>query len=98
MQVNRLTDLHTDSHIFSHHSGTSSHSFGHSYIDDDSSLLSQSPQKQMQYFQQETLNIVRQEIKRFKDTSLYLFPTMHELHDSIEKESKKSETVYNTTV
>jgi hypothetical protein len=31
---------------------------------------------------------VRPEIKRFKDTLLYLSLTMHKLHDSIEKASK----------
>jgi hypothetical protein len=48
-------------------------------IDDDNILLFQSPQKPMQLFQEETPNIVRPKIKRFKDSLLYLSPTMHKI-------------------
>jgi hypothetical protein len=39
---------------------------------------------------------VRTEIKRYKDNSLYLFPTTHRLHGSIKKASKSTQPVYKT--
>jgi hypothetical protein len=52
--------------------------------------------KRTQLFPSESSEIVRTEINRYKDNSLYLSPTTKTLHDSLEKASIKSQQLYNT--
>jgi hypothetical protein len=47
--------------------------------------------KQTQLFPSESIKIVRTEINRYNDDSLYLSPTTKKLHDSLEKASIKSQ-------
>jgi hypothetical protein len=52
--------------------------------------------KQAQLFPLESSKIVRTEINRYKDNSLFLSPTTKKLHDSLEKASRKSQPLYTT--
>jgi hypothetical protein len=52
--------------------------------------------KQTELFPSESSKIVRTEINRYKDNSLYLSPTTKKLHDSFEKASIKSQRLYTT--
>ncbi len=52
--------------------------------------------KWTQFFPSESSKIVRAEINRYKDNSLYLFPTIKKLHDSLDKASIKSQQLYTT--
>jgi hypothetical protein len=63
--------------------------------DDANKSILHSPQKPTQLFPQESPDIARTEIKRYKDNLLYLSPTSHRLHDSIKKASKSTQPRYN---
>jgi hypothetical protein len=52
--------------------------------------------KQTQLFPSESSKIVRTEINRYNNNSLYLSPTTKKLHDSLEKASRKSQPLYTT--
>jgi hypothetical protein len=51
-----------------------------------------------QLFPSESSKIVRTEINRYKDSSLYLSPTTKKMHDSLEKASVNSQPLYNTNI
>ena len=59
--------------------------------DDANSENLLSTPKRTQLFPSESSKIVRTEINRYKDNSLYLSPTTNKLHDSLEKASIKSQ-------
>jgi hypothetical protein len=52
--------------------------------------------KRTQLFPSESSKIVRTEINRYKDNSLYLSPTNKKLHDSLEKASINTQPLYTT--
>jgi len=55
-----------------------------------------SPPKRTQSFPSESSNIVRTEINKYKDNSLYLSPITKKLHDSIKKASINTQPLYTT--
>jgi hypothetical protein len=65
--------------------------------DANKAILLSTP-KQTQLFPSESSKIVRTEINRYKDNSLYLSPTTKKIHDSLEKSSIKSQPLYTTKV
>jgi hypothetical protein len=64
--------------------------------DDANTAMLLSIPKQAQLFPSESSNIVRTEINRYKDNSLFLSPTTKKMHDSLEKASIKSQPLYTT--
>ncbi len=64
--------------------------------DDANKSILHSQPKPTQLFPLESSNIVRTEINRYKDNSLYLSPTTHTLHDSIKEASISTQPVYTT--
>jgi hypothetical protein len=64
--------------------------------DDANNAILLSTPKQTQLFPSELSKIVRTEINRYKDDSLYLSPTTKKMHDSLEKASMKSQQLYTT--
>jgi hypothetical protein len=64
--------------------------------DDANKSILHSPPNPTQLFPLESLDIVRTELNRYKDNSLYLSPTTHKLHHSIKKASIITQPVYTT--
>ncbi len=64
--------------------------------DDANKAILHSTPKQTQLFPSESSKIVRTEINRYKDNSLYLSPTTKKMHDSPKKASLKSQPLYTT--
>jgi hypothetical protein len=65
-------------------------------MDDANNANLLSTPKRTPLFSSESSKIVRTEINRCKDNSLYLSPTTKILHDSLEKASIKSQRLYTT--
>jgi hypothetical protein len=63
--------------------------------DANNAILLSTP-KQAQLLPSESSKIVRTEINRYKDNSLFLSPTPKKLHDSLEKATIKSQRLYTT--
>jgi hypothetical protein len=64
--------------------------------DDANNAILLSTPKRAQLFPSESSKIVRTEINRYKDNSLFLSPTTKKLHDSLEKASIKGQPLYTT--
>jgi hypothetical protein len=63
--------------------------------DANKAILHSTP-TQTQLFPSKSSKVVRTEINRCKDNSLYLSPTTKKMHDSLEKASVKSQPLYIT--
>ncbi len=63
--------------------------------DANNSILLSTP-KQAQLLPSESSKIVRTEINRYKDNSVFLSPITKKLYDSLEKASIKSQQLYTT--
>jgi hypothetical protein len=64
--------------------------------DDANNAILLTTPKQAQLFPSESSKIVRTEINRYKDNSLFLSPTTIKLHNSLERASIKSQPLYTT--